>query len=342
MRAFACDNCGQLLFFENSVCLRCGSSIGFLPDELDLVVLGQRPTLRVCANQRLAECNWLLTDSDREPEGLCASCRLTRTRPPDTDDAGLAQFARAEAAKRRLLYQLFDLHLPVSSELQFDLLSSTNGQVMTGHDNGIITLDLAESDDARRAQRQAQLAEPYRTLLGHFRHEIGHYYEPILVDETGHRDDFRTLFGDERADYQEALDRHYEQGPPPDWEERHVSSYATMHPWEDWAETFAHYLHIRDTLETAGAFGIVIAGPEEVRSDLNLTSAPEEHPGFRPFEALLSDWLPLTYALNAVNRSMGHADLYPFTLAPLVVEKLSFVHARVLTVAIAGPLAGKD
>ena len=124
--------------------------------------------------------------------------------------------------------------------------------MVTGHADGVITLDLAESDDVHRERRRAELGEPYRTLLGHFRHEIGHYYWPILVERAGALERCRALFGDERADYGEALERHYADGPPADWAERHVSAYATMHPWEDWAETFAHYLHIRDTLQTAG------------------------------------------------------------------------------------------
>ena len=167
----------------------------------------------------------------------------------------MAEFAVAEGAKRRLIYQLLDLGLPIEDDLCFDLLSSENGPVTTGHDDGVITIDLAESDDARREARREELGEPYRTMLGHFRHEVGHYYEPILVERTGYSEAARTLFGDERMDYGEAIDKHYNDGPPADWEERYVSSYATMHPWEDWAETWAHYLHIRDTLETAGAYG---------------------------------------------------------------------------------------
>ena len=228
---------------------------------------------------------------------------------------GLAQFAVAERAKRRLLFGLLELELPLEDDLAFDLLSSTVGPVTTGHADGLITIDLAESDDARREARRAELDEPYRTLLGHFRHEVGHYYFPILVERRGRLDEARELFGDDRADYQEALDRHYADGPPPDWAERHVSAYATMHPWEDWAETFAHYLHIRDTLETAAAFGIIVAGPGEA-DDPSLAAVPSERLGRRPFEQILSEWLPLTYALNAVNRSMGRDDLYPFTLAP--------------------------
>jgi hypothetical protein len=338
VRAFTCDNCGQLLFFENSLCLRCATPLAFVPSRLDVVALSDGPEaagLRRCANFELAKCNWALEPGTEEP--LCRSCVLTRTRPSDSDGEGLAAFAEAETAKRRLLFELLDLGLPVDEgTLRFDLLSSRLGPVTTGHADGLITLDLAESDDAEREQRRTELGEPYRTVLGHFRHEIGHYYEPILVDLGGKRDAARELFGDERADYQESLDRHYATGPPQDWNERYVSSYATMHPWEDWAETFAHYLHIRDTLQTAQAFGLLVAGPAEV-ADPSLVAVPPVDPDSEPFSTVLDAWLPLTYALNAVNRSMGRDDLYPFTLAPGVIEKLSFAHERVLAgAAVAG------
>ncbi len=335
MRSFACNNCGQLVFFENSLCLRCSTPLAFVPSRLDVVALSGDATagLRRCANDRIAECNWAVEEDESGP--LCRSCILTRTRPADDDVAGLAAFAKAETAKRRLLFELYDLGLPVEEDrLRFDLLSGRAGPVVTGHDDGLITIDLAETDDARREQRRAELGEPYRTTLGHFRHEIGHYYEPILVDSTGEREAARALFGDERADYDAALEQHYAQGPPPDWSTRHVSAYAAMHPWEDWAETFAHYLHIRDTLQTAGAFGLRVTGPGE-RSDPALMAAPPIDAGSRPFAAVIDEWLPLTYALNAVNRSMGRGDLYPFTLPQTVIDKLTFVHDRVLsTVAV--------
>jgi hypothetical protein len=331
LRSFACDNCGQLVFFENSLCLRCSTPLAFVPSRLDVVALIEGTDaagLRRCANFELAKCNWALEPGTEGP--LCRSCALTRTRPSDGDPDGLAAFAEAETAKRRLLFELFDLGLPVDEgRLRFDLLSSRSGPVTTGHADGLITLDLAESDDAEREQRRAELGEPYRTVLGHFRHEIGHYYEPILVDEGGQREAARELFGDERADYQQSLERHYAEGPREDWNERFVSAYATMHPWEDWAETFAHYLHIRDTLQTAEAFGLVVAGPAET-ADPALVAVPPVDPASEPFDAVLDAWLPLTYALNAVNRSMGRDDLYPFTLAPAVIEKLTFVHERVL------------
>lgn len=327
MRAFSCGRCGQLLFFENSVCLRCGAALGFSPLELDLLVLDDpdAPGPPLCANASVAECNWVVEPGDSGP--LCRSCVLTRTRPPDSDAEALAGFASAEAAKRRLIFQLLDLKLPIGDDLAFDLLSARSEPVVTGHDSGVITIDLAETDDARREQRRAQLDEPYRTMLGHFRHEIGHYYWPILIEQAGELDHWREMFGDERLDYDEALDRHYKGGPPADWRQRYVSAYATMHPWEDWAETFAHYLHIRDTLETASEFGLVIAGPRAA-PEPSLTAVPTPVDGRQAFDQVVAEWLPLTYALNAVNRSMGRQDLYPFTLAPTVMDKLAFVHHR--------------
>jgi hypothetical protein len=331
VRAFVCDHCGLLLFFENSLCLRCGTPQGFVPSRLDLATLEpgseDARTLRRCANATLAECNWMLEAGDPGP--LCLACRLTRTRPNDADVEGLRGFATTEGAKRRVLAVLLDIGLPVrEGELRFDLLSSTYGPVTTGHADGVVTIDLAEADDAVRAQRRAQLGEPYRTMVGHIRHELGHFYEPVLVDETGAREAFRALFGDEREDYAEAIDRHYAQGPPPDWATDHVSAYATMHPWEDWAETFAHYLHIRATEQTAAAFGVLVTGPPEAK-DPNLMAVPEVDRAQDEFSDIIDDWLPLTYALNAVNRSMGLSDLYPFTLTPRVIEKLSFIHGRV-------------
>jgi hypothetical protein len=235
-----------------------------------------------------------------------------------------------------LLYQLRDLGLPIGDELAFDLLSSRGGPVTTGHADGVITIDLAESDDAQRERRRTDLGEPYRTLLGHFRHEIGHYYWPMLIERTDGLESWRQLFGDERRDYGSALKRHYEDGPPEDWAERYVSTYATMHPWEDWAETFAHYLHIRDTLQTASAYRMIVAGPVEA-ADESLIAVPVDDPGARGFDEIVEEWLPLTYALNAINRSMGQDDLYPFTLAPTVIEKLAFVHDAVTRERVVSP-----
>jgi len=330
MLSFACGHCGRLVFFENSLCLHCRTPQGFVPERLELVALegAAADELHRCANFELIGCNWMVGAERR----LCRSCELTRTRPGDSDVIGMAELAHAENAKRRVIMQLLDLGLPgvAAGQLSFDLLSSEAKPVQTGHDDGVITIDLAESDDARREQRRTELGEPYRTVLGHLRHELGHYFQPLLVSGDGDWDASRDLFGDERADYTEALERHYESGPPADWRTRFVSAYATMHPWEDWAETFAHYLHIRDTLQTAADYGVVVSGPRAVADKRPLASAPLPDAAGRGFAELLREWLPLTYALNAVNRSMGRDDLYPFTLAQPVIDKLTFVHEHVL------------
>jgi hypothetical protein len=333
MLSFACGHCGHLVFFENTVCLSCSTPLGFVPERLELVALegDAAETLHRCANQELAGCNWMV----QAPGRLCRSCELTRTRPNDADRDGLRAFASAEAAKRRAVMQLLDLGLPGvgPGQLSFDLLSSSAEPVSTGHADGVITIDLAESDDAAREERRAELGEPYRTMLGHLRHELGHYFQPLIVSGDEEWEACRALFGDERADYAQALERHYEHGAPPDWPQRYVSAYATMHPWEDWAETFAHYLHIRDTLQTAAEHGVTVRGPRAVTLDRSLKAAPQPEAGDRAFAEVMENWLPLTYALNAVNRSMGLDDLYPFTLAEPVIDKLRFVHDRVQAAA---------
>jgi hypothetical protein len=315
LRAFACDTCARQVYFDNTVCLSCGSELGWdrSARRVRVVATGESR----CANRGLNGCNWI-TDGP----GQCDSCLLTRTRPSDDDVVGLPQYYVAEQAKRRLVAELDTLGLPVrprdqetGTGLAFDLLSSVDEHVVTGHADGVVTIDLAESDDAHRERVRLEMGEPYRTMLGHLRHEIGHYYEMLLVDEE-ERGAARELFGDESADYQEAVDRHYADGPPEDWPERYVSAYATMHPFEDFAETFAHVLHVRDGLETAHAHGLT--GDPRVAE--------------RPFpEVVLDTWLPLTRALNQMNRSMGQGDLYPFVLSAPVVDKLTYVHDLVTT-----------
>ena len=237
-------------------------------------------------------------------------------------------------AKRRLIFQLAELELPIvprderaGNGLAFDLLSSTETKVITGHDNGVITLDLAEADPEHREHLRQQLNEPYRTLLGHFRHEIGHYYWPILVQGSEALDACRARFGDERADYALAVKHHYDApaGLDRSWSGTHISHYATMHPFEDWAETFAHYLHILDTLQTADSFGLgthTIGGPGRPHRTGAHATRPD---GTHSFDDVVHRWLELSYALNQINRSMGHGDLYPFVLAPHVIRKLAFV-----------------
>ncbi|WP_405487974.1 putative zinc-binding metallopeptidase [Nocardia sp. NBC_00511] len=331
MRDFSCPNCGQRLAFENTLCLHCGSPLGFsLPDRA-LVVLADEPKpdgdgsvdtheFKLCANQYVAQCNWLVHVGGGP---LCLSCNLTRTRPADQDTDWLEAFGEAETAKRRLVLELTELGLPLVDRtvdpergLAFDLLASADENVITGHADGVITVDLAEGDDLHREQLRIEMDEPYRTMLGHFRHEIGHYFYPVLVATAEDRARCLEVFGDPDADYQAALDRHYNEGPPPGWESDYVSSYATMHPAEDWAETFAHYLHIRDTLDTAAAFGMAPAG----------ATLDSPAPGPAGFDRIIDLWLPLVWALNMMNRSIGHRDPYPFVLADPVLGKMRVIH----------------
>ncbi|WP_040492010.1 zinc-binding metallopeptidase family protein [Ilumatobacter nonamiensis] len=364
MQPFNCAVCGQIVFFDNSTCLRCSSPLGYLRSERALVALetpegeddatamitaaamerADRPgrTYRRCANQIIARCNWLLTEDD---EGeLCASCRLTAVRPNDDEVDALEAFADAEQAKRRLLHQLDIIGLPVVGRdedeergVAFEFLSSRNQQVMTGHDGGVITLDLSESDDAHREFVRQQMGEAYRTVLGHLRHEIGHYYWPRLVVDADRVEGFRELFGDETISYQDALDQHYADGDAStSWVDSYVSEYATMHPWEDWAETFAHYLHIRAGLHTAKAYGITIGEPAVTAA--RETYTPDVGVDVGP---TVQAWLGLTLGLNAMSRSIGEGDLYPFVLSTDVIAKLDFVH-RCVTAGTEAPATDRS
>lgn len=346
MQLFECQNCGQTLFFENRSCERCGHRLGYIATRQTLAALradgeGWRPldepavSYRFCRNADLDACNWLVVDTD--PAGFCEACRHNHTIPDLSAPAALDRWRRLEVAKHRLLYTLLQLRLPLATRpedpegLAFDMLADPSDprapKVMTGHDAGLITINIAEADDAERESRRQGMHELYRTLLGHFRHEVGHYYWDRLVRDGGEEtlERFRALFGDEREDYAEALKRNYAEGPPADWRERCISAYAASHPWEDFAETWAHYLHIVDTLGTAGAFGLRlrprVAQAEELTTSVNFDAYKAES-----VEALMEAWTPLTLAVNSLNRSMGLPDLYPFVLAPAVVRKLGFVY----------------
>jgi hypothetical protein len=238
-----------------------------------------------------------------------------------------------EAAKHRLFYTLINLRLPLANRiddpahgLAFDFLADSPtphaAHVMTGHNNGLITLALKEADDAVREQVREAMGEPYRTLLGHFRHESGHYFwDRLVAPDPETLASFRALFGDEREDYAAALKKHYAEGAPPDWQENFLSAYASAHPWEDFAESWAHYLHIVDTLETAAGFDLsVVTRRKTTRINFDPHNAAS-------MQQLIDAWLPITFTVNGLNRSMGQPDLYPFTLSPHTIAKLAFVHA---------------
>jgi hypothetical protein len=348
MKLFSCQGCGELLYFENYRCENCGRALGYLSDlteisALDLapdgkswtVLAAQGVAYRFCKNNLAGVCNWMVPADGGEE--FCAACRHNRVIPDLSVPGNDVLWGKLEAAKHRLFYSLLRLRLPLESRadapergLAFDFLADTPEShakgVMTGHDNGLITLALKEADDAVREKVRSEMGEPYRTLLGHFRHESGHYFWDRLVESDPARlENFRALFGDERGDYGQALQRHYDEGVPPDWQNSHISMYATTHPWEDFAETWAHYLHIVDTLETAGAFGLKVR-PRRARGAL--AAAIDFDPYRAPdMDMLIDAWLPIEFATNSLNRSMGQIDLYPFFLSPVAIEKLGFVHA---------------
>lgn len=346
MRVFACDACGQRVYFENGRCERCGSELGFLPDRLRLVALravddGGFETMdaaparvRRCANAQTAGCNWLTpAEEPPGPAMLCPSCELSR-RIPDLGAAeNVTPWREAEAAKRRLVYAVLRFGLPLATPsgtpLVFDILTEAGegAPVLTGHSDGVITLNLAEADPAERERRRADLGEAFRTLLGHFRHEVGHFYWDALVRDGGpdRLQACRAAFGDETADYAGSLQRHYARGAPADWQARFVSPYATMHPWEDFAETWAHYMHIVDALDTAAAFGVTLDSSAARDPTLGAEISGDYYAG-GAIETLVNDWLPLSYAVNSLNRSLGQPDLYPFVLSAPAIAKLGFVH----------------
>ena len=352
-RAYRC-RCGRPIFFRNSQCLACQAQLGYEPQtgkvyslvsagNQDCWRIGNAPGLRKkcfrrCANLNSPSgCNWLVDAS--ETGMLCISCRLDRTIPNLSLPENQERWRRIEVAKRRLISSLVALRLPVISRAQdpdrglaFDFLESPeNGpRVLTGHANGIITLNIEEADDSTRERIREEMREPYRTVLGHLRHETGHYYWDRLIKDGPLLDDYRGLFGDETVDYVSALESYRAQGPHTDWPLNFVSAYASAHPWEDWAETWAHYLHMLDTVDTALSFRL---DPDAVEAQFepfgsDALSRPDD-PGAPAFLAFLNSWVKLAGVLNELSRSMGLADFYPFVLSKPAVAKLQFVHTTV-------------
>ncbi|TDR93377.1 zinc-binding metallopeptidase family protein [Enterovirga rhinocerotis] len=356
MKLFSCPCCAQILHFENTACGRCGRRTGYMPETDLMTALEPADDLpgtwrvkaessrsyRFCENAQHDVCNWLIPAADEAV--FCLACRHNRQVPNLSEPTAQGKWQQIEAAKHRLIYTLRHLGLPIPAPgevpepLVFDFLADEADpgapKVMTGHENGLITIALAEADDSERESRRAAMGEPYRTLIGHFRHEVGHYYWDRLVRDAGRLDACRAVFGDDSQDYQAALQRHYDEGPPPDWAEHYVSSYATTHPWEDFAETWAHYLHIVDSLEMARALGLAVA-PRLDQAGI-LAARPEVDPYAEDdMGRLVQTWVPVAFAMNAVNRCMGQRDLYPFVLPPAVIGKLAFI--RELINASRGP-----
>ena len=349
MKLFRCDHCGNVIYFENIVCESCGHTLGYWQETSMMVSLEpvgdhfNAPALPgkdfvYCANAAHGACNWLV---EYNPGGdpYCRACRHNELVPDIADPANLARWQTIERAKKRLFYSLLRFRLPLATRnedavhgLSFRFLNEeiAPAPVLTGHENGIITLALKEADDAAREYRRTLLNEPYRTLLGHFRHEVGHHFWDILIGgQPAVLDEFRALFGDERADYGAALQQHYQSGAPPDWRTDYISAYATSHPWEDWAETWAHYLHIVDTTEMASAFGVSLDPKIDVTGNLS-TKIDFDPYRLQAIENLIEHWVPLASLINNLNRAVGQHDAYPFVLTPAVIGKLAFIQKTVL------------
>ena len=358
MKTFHCQ-CSNILHFENYRCLVCGRVVGYIPGDGMMSSfenksnqqwrsLANGKNYRKCKNYSDFDiCNWMVPVNDDQP--YCVSCRLNHIIPNLAQEHNLTLWYRIESAKRRLLYTLFALHLSVigrdldpkkglafefmEDEINDDEFSNTlslHRHVFTGHRAGIITINIKEAEHSAREEMREKMNERYRTLLGHFRHEIGHYYWDRLINDMDRLDAFREIFGDERVDYQQSLSRYYQEGPRADWQSGWISAYASAHPWEDWGESWAHYMHMVDTLETAHDFGFSIQGynvstlSEEMQSAEGYMTSPV-------FDMLLQDWNRLTVALNAMNRSMGLPDVYPFIISDNTLAKLRFVHDIIMT-----------
>lgn len=325
MRPFACPVCNAQVYFENTRCTACGTAVGYDAGSNVFAAIGEAKAGGVdyCANHLDSGCNWVVAESATSP--FCLACDLNEMIPPVSDPEQRRRWAGVETAKRRFLYSVLRLSIPLHpkrhdpSGLSFRILVNEEhggtGDVVMGHADGVITIDATEADAHLREFRRAELDERYRTLLGHMRHESGHYFWERLALVDGFLDAFRALFGDERADYAEALEAYYRSGAPADWMENHISAYATAHPWEDWAESFAHYLHVIDGVETAETFG----------AHFFAVGDPVDPYGPGHFAATAKRWHAIAITMNAMNRSMGQDDFYPFVLNAAVDAKLAFI-----------------
>ncbi len=357
MKLFACSFCEQTVHFENSECTKCHHRLAYLPDRATMTALEPAENEEEGVNRLFVQvgvpgplagqvhyrqcgnlidhgtCNWGVP-AHESPQRFCRACRLNQVIPNLEDSKAKQAWIKLEESKRRLIYTLLQLGLPVESRsddpehgLAFAFKQDQPGEerVYIGHEHGLITFNIAEADSPFREKTRLELGESYRTLLGHFRHEIGHYYWERLVAESPHLEPFRELFGDERASYEEAVTVYHRNGAPRDWPSRFVSSYASLHPWEDWAESWAHYLHMVDTLDTARSFGLVLH-PQAGLRDRHQLEVGTRRLDFDNFDDIKAAWVPLTVALNSLNRSMGLPDSYPFALPEVALKKIGFVH----------------
>lgn len=344
MKIFECGHCHHPLYFESRKCENCGHLSGyrdsdrtmltFDPSKEKLISDREQIRYRYCQNQQHDVCNWLVEED--ESGEYCRACQLNRTVPNLSDPQNFEGWRNLEVAKHRLVYQLQKIGLALPSKMTeddglcFDFVAKQNNpNLMTGHASGVITILLREADSVLREQARKQMLEPYRTLIGHLRHEVGHYFwERLVMGKPQILKEFRSLFGDESINYAEALQSYYKEGAPEDWQTYFISKYATAHPWEDWAETWAHYLHIMDMVETAHFFKLKV-DPKEMTEDMH-TKVSFDPYTVRNFDKIVQKCVPLSFAVNSINRAMGIPDVYPFVISPAVVSKMKFIHRLLL------------
>ena len=335
MHQFAC-RCGNSLQFNDSRCDVCGDDVGFDPLIFSVVSLAAHGAalerLRYCANVRWGVCNWVIGANDDHP--LCLACQLNHVIPNLERAENRHAWIALEQAKKHLIYQILRLRLPVdagakSPPLRFDFVDDA----LTGHRAGLITVNLNEADPVERERQRQLFGEPHRTLVGHMRHESGHYFWMRLIEHSDRLGAFRRLFGDERQDYAEALSRHHADGPPAEWRERHVSAYASAHPWEDWAETWAHHLHMVEALDTAHGMGVRVGNAGSGSFDAYAKTS---------FAELIDRWRALTVVMNGMNRALGLDDFYPCMLSQAAREKMAFIHETVRALWTPLPTFGRS
>ena len=341
MKIFQCGNCHHPLFFESTYCENCGHLSGYRDADRQMLTFDssshslvsdqEKIEYKYCKNKAHGVCNWLVDKYD--PQEFCRACQLNRTIPNLKDGKNFPRWQNLEIAKHRLVYQLQKIGLDLPSKMNddnglcFDFIAKQNNpKIMTGHANGVITILIKEADAARREQMRMLLNEPYRTLIGHLRHEVGHYFwERLVWSDEAVLSQFRAIFGDEQASYADALDAYYKNGAPQNWQESFISKYATAHPWEDWAETWAHYLHIMDMVETSHFFGLKASPTETMMAEVTVDPYT-----IMDFQTIVQTCVPLSFAVNSINRAMGIPDVYPFVISPAVVQKMTFIHGLLL------------
>lgn len=343
MKNFSCG-CGATVYFESNHCVACKSELGWClscntlrsiaADANDQYHCGE-PTcgkpLSKCHNYATEQvCNRCVeTEAIGEGQILCNYCKYNETIPDLSIKGNREKWHRIELAKRRLLYTLDLLGLPYGTAaenfpvpLSFDFKGDATQkrtlwfnmnkveQVYTGHASGKVTINIREADNVERERARMSFGEAHRTIIGHFRHEMGHYFWDVLVKNQCEAECV-AVFGDHfDPDYGTALEIYYQNGAKENWKKNYISGYATMHPWEDFAESFATYL--------------------DMISVLDIAFHADELYAVEPTQASFADiskhYSKLGLLLNEMNRAMGLLDLVPEVHTAGILKKVEFIH----------------